>query len=108
MTETDFSKIKTIDDIGDIKGKKVLLRLSLNVPVDKGFVTDPFRIEMAIPTINELRQKGAKVILLSHIGRDPHGTLEPVMRYLQDSLPVIFIRDIYSPNSKKMIDYAAP
>lgn len=108
MTETDFSKIKTIDDIGDIKGKKVLLRLSLNVPVDKGFVTDPFRIEMAIPTINELRQKGAKVILLSHIGRDPQGTLEPVMRYLQDSLPVIFIRDIYSPNAKKMIDYAAP
>lgn len=107
MTETDFSKIKTIDDIGDIKGKKVLLRLSLNVPVEKGFVIDPFRIEMAIPTINELRQKGAKVILLSHIGRDPQGTLEPVMRYLQDSLPVIFIRDVYSPNAKKMIDYTA-
>lgn len=103
-----MSKIKTIDDIGDIKGKKVLLRASFNVPVQDGQVMDPFRIEMTIPTITELRQKGAKVILLSHIGRDPKETLEPVMRYLQDFLPVIFIRDIYSTNAKKMIDYAAP
>jgi phosphoglycerate kinase len=108
MIETNLDKIKTIDDIGDIKGKKVLLRLSLNVPVEKGYITDPFRIEMSFPTINELRQKGAKVILLSHIGRDPKASLEPVMRYLQDSLPVVFIRDIFSPNAKKMIEYAAP
>lgn len=108
MAKVNFEKIKTIDDLGDIKGKKVLLRLSLNVPVEKGSVVDPFRIEMSIPTIMELRNKGAKVILLSHIGRDPKETLEPIMRYLQDSLPVVFIRDIFSPNAKKMIDYAAP
>lgn len=108
MKEVNFEKIKTIDDLGDIKGKKVLLRLSLNVPVEKGHVVDPFRIEMAIPTIMELRDKGAKVILLSHIGRDPKETLEPIMRYLQDTLPVVFIRDIFSPSVQKMIDYAAP
>lgn len=108
MKKVNFKKIKTIDDLGDIKGKKVLLRLSLNVPVDAGRVVDPFRIEMSLPTILELREKGAKVILLSHIGRDPKGTLEPIMRYLQDVLPVVFIRDIFSPNAKKMIDYAAP
>jgi phosphoglycerate kinase len=100
--------MKTIDDIKDIKGKKVLLRLSLNVPVENGHVVDPFRIEMSLPTIFELREKGAKVILLSHIGRDPKDTLEPIMRYLQDFIPVIFIRDIFSANAKKMIDYAAP
>lgn len=108
MKKVNFEKIKTIDDLGDIKGKKVLLRLSLNVPVEKGHVVDPFRIEMAIPTIMELRDKGAKVILLSHIGRDPKETLEPIMRYLQDTLPVVFIRDIFSNGVQKMIDYAAP
>lgn len=108
MKKVNFEKIKTIDDLGDIKGKKVLLRLSLNVPVEKGHVVDPFRIEMAIPTIMEIRDKGAKVILLSHIGRDPKETLEPIMRYLQDTLPVVFIRDIFSNNVQKMIDYAAP
>ncbi len=108
MKKVNFEKIKTIDDLGDLTGKKVLLRLSLNVPVEAGHVVDPFRIEMSIPTIMELRQKGAKVILLSHIGRDPKQTLEPIMRYMQDIMPVIFIRDIYSANAKKMIDYAAP
>jgi 3-phosphoglycerate kinase len=100
--------MKTIDDIVDIKGKKVLIRLSLNVPIENGHVSDPFRIEMAMPTILELREKGAKVILLSHIGRDPKDTLEPIMRYMQDFLPVVFIRDIFSDNAKKMIEYAAP
>lgn len=42
MKNINFEKIKTIDDLGDIKGKKVLLRLSLNVPVEKGHVVDPF------------------------------------------------------------------
>ena len=95
MAKVNFEKIKTIDDSGDIKGKKGLLRLSLNVPVEKGSVVDPFRIKMSIPTIMELRNKGAKVILLSHIGKDTKETLEPIMRYLQDSLPVVFIRDIF-------------
>ncbi len=108
MKKVNLKKIKTIDDIGDINGKKVLVRLSLNVPVENGRVVDPYRIESSLPTIMELREKGAKVILLSHIGRDPKETLEPIMRYLQDILPVIFIRDIFSDNAKKMIDYAAP
>lgn len=100
--------MKTIDDLGDIKGKKVLVRASFNVPVENGHVVDPLRIEMAMSTILELRDKGAKVIILSHIGRDPKETLEPVMRYMQDFLPVVFIRDIFSDNAKKMIDYSAP
>lgn len=108
MKKVNFEKIKTIDDLGDVNGKKVLLRLSLNVPVENGHVVDPYRIEMSLPTIMELREKGAKVILLSHIGRDPKETLEPIMRYLQDIIPVVFIRDIFSENAKKMIDYAAP
>lgn len=66
---------KTLDDLRDIAGKRVLLRVDLNVPVSGGKVTDATRIERVAPTIKELSAKGAKVILLAHFGR-PKG--EPV------------------------------
>ena len=66
---------KTLDDLTDIAGKRVLLRVDLNVPVKDGKVTDATRIERIVPTLRELSEKGAKVILLAHFGR-PKG--EPV------------------------------
>ncbi|MGG7516642.1 phosphoglycerate kinase [Allorhizobium undicola] len=66
---------KTLDDLTDIAGKRVLVRVDLNVPVSGGKVTDATRIERVAPTIRELSGKGAKVILLAHFGR-PKG--EPV------------------------------
>ncbi|HEV7305881.1 phosphoglycerate kinase [Ensifer sp.] len=66
---------KTLDDLTDIAGKRVLVRVDLNVPVKDGVVTDATRIERVAPTIRELSEKGAKVILLAHFGR-PKG--EPV------------------------------
>ncbi|WP_313618575.1 phosphoglycerate kinase [Agrobacterium sp.] len=66
---------KTLDDLNDISGKRVLARVDLNVPVADGKVTDATRIERVAPTILELSKKGAKVILLAHFGR-PKG--EPV------------------------------
>jgi phosphoglycerate kinase len=66
---------KTIDDLNDIAGKRVLVRVDLNVPVADGKVTDSTRIERVAPTILALSEKGAKVILLAHFGR-PKG--EPV------------------------------
>ena len=60
---------KTLDDLGDIAGKCVLVRVDLNVPVSDGKVTDATRIERVAPTILELSKKGAKVILLAHFGR---------------------------------------
>ncbi|MFZ1679985.1 MAG: phosphoglycerate kinase [Rhizobiaceae bacterium] len=68
-----MAKFRTIDDLGDITGKRVLLRVDLNVPMAEGKVTDATRIERVAPTINELADKGAKVILLAHFGR-PKGT----------------------------------
>lgn len=72
---------RTLDQT-DVKNKRVLLRLDLNVPVDNGKVSDATRIERAAPTIIELAMKGAKVILLSHFGRpkgrDPKQSLRPV------------------------------
>ena len=72
---------RTLDQ-ADVNGKRVLLRVDLNVPVENGVVTDATRIERAAPTITELTGKGAKVILLSHFGRpkgrDAKNSLKPV------------------------------
>ena len=59
---------KTIDT-ADVSGKRVLVRVDLNVPMKNGKVTDATRIERAAPTIAELSAKGAKVVVLSHFGR---------------------------------------
>jgi phosphoglycerate kinase len=72
-----MSTYKTIDDF-DPKGKRVLLRVDLNVPMRDGKVTDATRIERAAPTIAELAKRGARVIVMSHFGR-PKGQREPSM-----------------------------
>jgi phosphoglycerate kinase len=64
---------KTLDDLTDITGKRVLVRVDLNVPTKDGKVTDATRIERVAPTILELSGKGAKVILLAHFGRPKGG-----------------------------------
>jgi len=73
---------RTLDDV-DVAGKRVLLRVDLNVPVKDGKVTDATRIERVAPTITELSDKGAKVVMLAHFGRpkgkpDPEQSLKPI------------------------------
>lgn len=68
-----MAAFKTIDNLTDITGKRVLVRVDLNVPVKDGKVTDATRIERVAPTILELSEKGAKVILLAHFGRPKDG-----------------------------------
>jgi len=74
---------RTLDHLKDVKGKRVLVRVDLNVPVQGGKVTDDTRIERVLPTIRELSDRGARVILLAHFGRpkdgpDPKLSLEPI------------------------------
>jgi phosphoglycerate kinase len=83
IREMAMSDFKTLDDIGDVTDKRVLLRVDLNVPMKDGVVTDATRIERVAPTIAELSDKGAKVILLAHFGRpkdgpDPALSLAPI------------------------------
>src|SRR5690606_6102583 len=74
-------QFRTLDD-ADLKDKRVLLRVDLNVPMENGKVTDATRIERVAPTITEIADKGGKVILLAHFGRpkgpDPKESLKPV------------------------------
>jgi phosphoglycerate kinase len=95
--------IKTIEDLGEIKGKRVLVRLDLNVPIKQGAIRDPFRIDAAIPSVNLLRKKGAKVIVISHIGKDASSTLRPVSEYLASRFPVTFLPRLDDPRNTEVI-----
>ena len=64
-----MSTFKTLDDLGDVTGKVALVRVDLNLPMQDGAVTDDTRIRAAVPTVLELADKGAKVLLLAHFGR---------------------------------------
>src|SRR5213592_2830028 len=72
---------RTLDE-ADVRGKRVLVRVDLNVPVENGKVADTTRIERVKPTITEIADKGGKVILLAHFGRpkgpDPKQSLRPI------------------------------
>jgi phosphoglycerate kinase len=67
-----MSAFRTLDS-ADLKGKRVLVRVDLNLPMDGGKVTDATRIERILPTLNEISQKGGKVIMLAHFGRPKNG-----------------------------------
>ena len=92
---------KTIDDLGNLNGKVVMLRADLNVPMDENFkVTNTARIDRTVPTIKELMSKGAKVVVISHFGRpegkgDMKNSLSHIVKDLEKSLghKVIFVDD---------------
>ena len=78
--------MRTLDDLGDVSGQRGLVRVDFNVPLEDGTVTDDARIRAALPTIEELREKGARLLLVSHLGRpkerEPEFSLRPVADYL--------------------------
>ena len=69
---------KTLDDLGDVRGKRALVRVDLNVPMQDGAISDDTRLRATLPTVTELADKGAIVLLLSHFGR-PKGERRPDM-----------------------------
>ncbi|MCP4296133.1 MAG: phosphoglycerate kinase, partial [Proteobacteria bacterium] len=102
---------KTIEDI-EIKGNRVLLRVDFNVPLDENLrITDATRIKAALPTIKYLLQHGAKLIIVSHLGRpkgkvDPQFSLRPAAAKLEELLgqPVAFSPTTLGPVAKSAID----
>src|SRR4029079_1850833 len=104
---------RTLDQ-ADVKGKRVLVRVDLNVPTENGKVTDATRIERAAPTIREIADKGGKVILLSHFGRpkgrDPKESLKPVADEVARVLkrPIAFANDCIGPEAEAAVGKMKP
>jgi phosphoglycerate kinase len=97
---TDMLNKKTVDDLKDLKGRKVLVRCDFNVPLKNGEISDETRIVAALPTIQKLVGEGAKVILCSHLGKVKNGpnegeSLAPVAVRLTEKLgkDVVFVSD---------------
>ncbi len=92
--------MRTLDDLGDIEGKRVLVRVDFNVPVDEGKVRDDMRMQRALPTLEQLRERGAKLLLVSHFGRpkdhEPEFSLRPIAKHAETLLEteVVFAEDI--------------
>lgn len=110
-----MTSYKTLDDLGDLGGKRALVRVDFNVPMQDGQVSDATRLSRATPTVMALKEKGAKVILLSHFGRpkgepNPDMSLAPVAEAFSKELgqPVGFSPKVIGSEAAAAIDAMAP
>ena len=102
--------MKSISDLGDLRGKRVLIRCDLNVPLDGSTITDDGRIRASLPTLTELRTAGAKVVVLAHLGRpkgqvNPKYSLAPAAARLSELLgvPVTLATDVVGPSAQETV-----
>jgi len=105
--------VKTIDDLGDLAGRRVLVRSDLNVPLDGETITDDGRIRASVPTLAKLAKAGAKVIVTAHLGRpkgkpNPEFSLAPVARRLRELLgaegvEVAFATDVTGDSAQEAV-----
>lgn len=101
--------MKTIDDLGDLRGKRVLVRSDLNVPLDGATITDDGRVRASVPTIATLADAGARVLVVAHLGRpkgapDSAYSLAPVAARLSELLgrTVRFASDTVGPDAQRV------
>ncbi len=98
------SIIPNIKDIKNLKGKRVVLRLDFNVPMKNGKIVETMRIDRAMPTLQYLVKKKARVIILSHIGKDASSSLKPIVRYLNKTMNVGFVPDFRTAEARKVVE----
>lgn len=98
-----MQQLPLFNTLPDLHGKRVLLRLDLNVPLENGAVRDAYRIDQSLPTIEYLRDRGARVVIIAHIGKGkPSDTLAPVAEYLNRKFPVTFLDSLMSPENERV------
>ena len=102
--------MKAVADLGDLRGKRVLIRCDLNVPLDGETITDDGRIRASLPTLNQLRAAGAKIIVLAHLGRpkgqvNPKYSLAPAAKRLSQLLgtDVKLARDVVGESAQQTV-----
>ena len=105
-----MTAFRTLDDAGELKGKRVLVRVDLNVPMDGGGISDDTRIRAVAPTIREIADRGGRVILLAHFGRpkkgpDPKLSLQAVVPAVAAVIgrPVGFAADCIGPTAEQAV-----
>jgi len=104
--------MRTLQDLPELQGKRVILRCDLNVPLDGNKITDDGRIRASLPTINYLLEQGAKLIVISHLGRpegspDTKYSLEPVAKRMSEllTIPVHFSSDTVGPKAESAVEF---
>jgi phosphoglycerate kinase len=102
--------VKSVSDLGDLAGKRVLIRCDLNVPLDGQTITDDGRIRASLPTLNQLRSHGAKIIVLAHLGRpkgqvNPKYSLAPAAKRLSELLDtdVQLANDVVGESARRVV-----
>src|SRR6478752_658933 len=103
--------LRTLDSLGSLAGKRVIVRCDLNVPLQDGAITDDGRVRASLPTLNALINQGARVVVCSHLGRpdgapDAKYSLEPVAQRLSELLgePVAFARDTVGESAHEAVE----
>jgi len=103
--------LRTLDSLGSLAGKRVVVRCDLNVPLDGAKITDDGRVRASIPTLNALINQGAKVVVISHLGRpegapDAKYSLAPVAQRLSELLgaPVTFAKDTVGGGAEEAVN----
>ena len=89
--------MKGIEEVNNLRGKRVLVRASLNVPIEEGAVRSDFRLQKMLPTLKLLSEAGAHTIIIGHVGRDKDRSLAPVHRILSTFIKASFIEQVVGP-----------
>ncbi|MDQ7992813.1 MAG: phosphoglycerate kinase [Propionicimonas sp.] len=102
--------MKSVEDLGDLRGKRVLIRCDFNVPLDGDVITDDGRIKAALPTLSFLRDQGARIVIMAHLGRpkgqvNPAFSLAPAARRLAELLgtEVKLAGDVVGPSATETV-----
>ena len=102
--------LRTLESLGSLEGKRVIVRCDLNVPLKDAVITDDGRVRASLPTLNTLIEAGARVVVCSHLGRpdgapDPQYSLEPVAKRLSELLdqPVAFASDTVGASAREAV-----